>query len=209
MQIGIDVNEVVRGMICIEHFNKIDLLVSKSGEIRLRKGSTPTDVNEHLSHISSEINNLSIADDLAAVNTENEANEAYGYTEDAETPVNSVVENLLGECSMSPDPECQLNRCCKLVIAEKELMITNMKAEYTQQMQQFKSKIRKLEEKINQLKKKNKSLQNHSYHLEKTKSNVESVILDLQKKHKNAELIPVLEVMFKSKTFCVILLLLL
>lgn len=287
LKIGIDINKIVIGAVCIEHFDKNDLLFWKNGEIRLKKGSSPTiiEVNEANEANTSVINvegvrtnppTKNIGYDLSGMNfSQLDLNETAASVVNVEenfgelaldgttTPAknfsnevnlfevveltdSSVLHNeaILVELNskktspsvginigddeifsnattisaISVNDICQLckrrnvvalekqneksinkslNECCKAAILEKDSTITSMKSKCIQQeqrTQQYERKIQKMKEKINEFQEKMKKLRDRSYFLEKSKSKMETSVVELKKTQSDGKLEKLLKV---------------
>lgn len=190
---ALDVNKTVSGSVCMNHFSKESLLISEKSGIRLRKGSIPTIVNET---------------DSTVFETK-ECDEHEGHKDPQYKEIPPVI-CAMKRSGLSDDPIYleslptrstalnSVNKCCQMAqmaIAEKELIISNMKIEYTQEKQQYESKIQKMDKELNELKTKIRGLKKRTSYLEKTRSQLKDAIFDIQKNYNSARLKKMSEVL--------------
>lgn len=174
ISIDIDINQIVSGTVCIDHFAKDDLMFSRNGEIRLKKGGIPS---------------------IPTIPTANENNENHLVNQLSELNIDSDNSDQI--ILLEPESSIGLNKCCEKAISERDSIIANLKIENIQQriqQQQYEYKIEELNEKVNEQRKKIKNLQDASYYLEKTKSKLKNTLLELKKDHNGAQIENILEV---------------
>lgn len=215
--IGVDANKVVFGTVCIQHFTENDLIYSKNGEIRLRKGSVPTVINrlkglkvteptestertEYLEHSIT-----SVVKNAKTVEIETATIDALDHF--SSSSISDRLDQMISNDPVEPECWISLNKCkcckdCKIAMAEKDSLIDSLRQELAQEKMQhqiYKNKFHEITDKMNELKATNKSLRDHSFYLENTKTKLKNALDELQKREDSTKLSKVLEVCISVK----------